>query len=93
MASKGSQSAMEARTTSGKRLAERCATRQGSRGVVDDREMVEKRLQTRLLLENGESEAHHGGSRITPPIGNHAQRNPLTAVNPNSEPWRAQGVA
>ncbi len=27
-----------------------------------------------------------GGSRITPPIGIHAARNPLTAVNPNSEP-------
>ncbi|MBU3889755.1 hypothetical protein, partial [Methylosinus sp. KRF6] len=48
--------------------------------------IVEKRLQTRLLFEHGEGEAHDGGSRIIPPTGNHAARNPLTAVNPNSEP-------
>ncbi|WP_051949193.1 hypothetical protein [Methylosinus sp. PW1] len=64
----------------------------GLAGVVDDREMVEKRLQTRLLFENGEGEAHDGGSRITPPIGNRAARNPLTAVNPNSEPWHMRDL-
>jgi hypothetical protein len=56
--------------------------------VVDDRER-----QARLLFEHGEGEAHHGGSRITPPIGNPGARNPLTAVNPNSEPRPdAQGL-
>ncbi len=72
-------------------LAQRMRDAPGLARVVDDREMVEKRLQTRLLFEHGEGEAHDGGSRITPPIGNHLFSNPLTAVNPNSEPcsWRA----
>lgn len=53
-------------------LAKRMRDAPGLARVVNDREMVEKRFQTRLLFENCEGEAHHGGSRITPPIGNHA---------------------
>ncbi len=54
--------------------------------VLNRREVVEKSPKTRLLVKHSQRKAHGSGSRISR-SPNHDQRNPLTAVNPSSEPW------
>jgi hypothetical protein len=86
MALKWSQSAMEAWTTSSRTSRSGCATRQGLRGSSMTEKWSRSAFRRDFSFEHGEGEAHHGGSRTLRPR-NHASRNPLTAVNPSSEPW------